>query len=133
MLAVLMGNKGHENDELIANESRILTSSVVANTMDAQKPVLKPSSSKRQGDPMAEIREQHEREFRTRITGPVTSGEIKWEKISKLGTRRTTEPWYKPSDHNPKGLPKRVMEWSHRLPGRLGAYFVVLLLWDGVT
>lgn len=40
---------------------------------------------------MAEIREQHEREFRTRITGPVTSGAIKWEKISKLGTRRTTE------------------------------------------
>ncbi|KAI0760858.1 hypothetical protein BC629DRAFT_1443686 [Irpex lacteus] len=30
-------------------------------------------------------------------------------------------------------LPKRVMECSHRLPERLGAYSVVLLLWDGVT
>ncbi|KAI0755972.1 hypothetical protein BC629DRAFT_1444379 [Irpex lacteus] len=108
MLARIMGNKtrekvigkhvglrdvftGDESDELIANESRILTPSAVVNKMDAHKPGLKSSSSKRKGDSMAEIRAQHEREFKTRITGPVTSGAIKWENISKVGTRKTDE------------------------------------------
>ena len=84
---------------------------------DAQKPVLKPSSSKRQGDPMAEIREQHEREFRTRITGPVTSGAIKWEKISKLGTRRTTERKFDKPNVNVKDTSNSKSEtlpWSEQ-------------------